>query len=302
MHHKTKPLHPAGRTVVITGASTGLGQHCALQLEQRGFRVFAGVRKTEDAEKLRAQASSARLQPVLVDVTDEDSIRTVAAEVAESVGEGGLWGLVNNAGTCVSAPLECVRPVWLQQQLNTNVVGAVAVTQAFLPQLRRSRGRIVNISSGLGSVAIPYLGAYATGQFAKEAMSDALRRELRPFGISVSVVKPGAIATPIWDKVRETGRKILDETPQDIAELYRAPFEEFLRMNEHRAQTSNTHPEDFARTVFRALTAARPRTRYCVGNDARTAALLSRLLPDAALDRGFGRLTEGTNRNPREAG
>ncbi|MGV4925959.1 SDR family NAD(P)-dependent oxidoreductase [Streptomyces sp. BHT-5-2] len=179
LHHKTKPLHPAGRTVVITGASTGLGKHCALQLEQRGFRVFAGARKAEDAEKLRAEASSAR----------------------------------------------------------------------------RSRGRIVDVSSRLGS-----------------------------------------IATPIWDKARETGQRILDETPQAIAELCRALFEEFLRMNEERAQkraqSSNTQPEDFARTVFRALTAARPRTRYCVGNDARTAALLSRLLPDTALDRGLGRLTK----------
>ncbi|GGX21237.1 SDR family oxidoreductase [Streptomyces noursei] len=294
---KAKPLSPAGRTVVITGASTGLGKHCALQLERRGFHVFAGVRKAEDGEKLRAEASSARLRPLLLDVTDEESIRTAAAEVAESVAEHGVWGLVNNAGTCVSAPLECVQPAWLRQQLDTNVVGAVAVTQAFLPQLRRSRGRIVNISSGLGSVAIPYLGAYATGQFAKEGMSDALRRELRPFGISVSVVKPGAIATPIWHKVRETGEKILDKTPHDIADLYRLPFEEFLRMNEDRAQSSSTQPEDFARTVFRALTSAQPRTRYCVGNDARTAALLSRLLPDAALDRGFHQLTEATSRN-----
>ncbi|MFE3768613.1 condensation domain-containing protein [Streptomyces sp. NPDC059122] len=118
------------------------------------------------------------------------------------------------------------------------------------------------------------------------------------FDVTLSVVKPGAIATPIWRKVREAGEKILNETPHDIAELYRLPFEEFLRMNEQRAQSSGTQPEDFARTVFRALTSAQPRTRYCVGNDARTAALLSRLLPDAALDRGFHQLTKGTSRNP----
>ncbi|MGP8298374.1 SDR family oxidoreductase [Streptomyces inhibens] len=293
MNRQPRPLPPAGRAVVITGASSGLGKECALQLEQRGFRVFAGVRKVEDGERLRAEASSARLRPVLMDVTDEESIRAAAAEVAESVGDQGVWALVNNAGTCVSAPLECVPPERLRQQLDTNVVGAVAVTQAFLPQLRRSRGRIVNISSGLGSVAIPYLGAYAAGQFAKEGMSDALRRELRPFGVSVSVVKPGAIATPIWDKVREAGEEILHKAPEDIAGRYRASFEQFLRMNEQRAQSSNTRPEDFARTVFRALTAARPRTRYCVGTDAWAAATLSRLLPDAVLDRGLSAVTKG---------
>ncbi|GAA2612242.1 SDR family oxidoreductase [Streptomyces tubercidicus] len=291
LNWQPKPLSPAGRAVVITGASSGLGKDCALHLERRGFRVFAGVRRTEDGARLRAEASSARLRPVLMDVTGEESLRAAAAEVAESVGEQGVWALVNNAGTCLSAPLECVPPDQLRQQLDTNVVGPVAVTQAFLPQLRRSRGRVVNISSGMGSVAMPYLGAYATGQFAKEGMSDAFRRELRPFGVSVSVVKPGAIATPIWDKVREAGEEILNKGPEDIAGRYRAPFEQFLRMNEQRAQSSSTRPEDFARTVFRALTAPRPRTRYCVGPDAWAAATLSRLLPDSVLDRGLSAVT-----------
>ncbi len=292
LNRRPKPLPPAGRAVVITGASTGLGKECALRLEERGFRVFATVRKRQDGEKLRAEASSARLQPVLMDVTDEKSIQAAAAEVARSVDEQGVWAVVNNAGSCVAAPLECVPPEGLRRQLDINVVGSLAVTQAFLPQLRRTRGRVVNISSGVGSVAIPYLGAYATGQFAKEAMSDALRRELRPFGISVSVVRPGAIATPIWDKVRETGEDILNQAPDAIADLYRAPFEQFLQMNEQRAQSSNTRPQDVARTVFRALTTPRPRTRYSVGPDARTAGALSRLLPDTALDRGLGTVTK----------
>ncbi len=291
LNRRPKPLPPAGRAVVITGASTGLGKECALRLEERGFRVFATVRKRQDGEKLRAEASSVRLQPVLMDVTDEKSILAAAAEVARSVDEQGVWAVVNNAGSCVAAPLECVPPEGLRRQLDINVVGSLAVTQAFLPQLRRTRGRVVNISSGVGSVAIPYLGAYATGQFAKEAMSDALRRELRPFGISVSVVRPGAIATPIWDKVRETGEDILNQAPDAIADLYRAPFEQFLQMNEQRAQSSGTQPQDVARTVFRALTTSRPRTRYSVGPDARTAGVLSRLLPDAALDRGLGTVT-----------
>ncbi|MGW1376946.1 SDR family oxidoreductase [Streptomyces sp. NPDC002446] len=292
-NHQPTPLPPAGRAVVITGASSGLGKECALQLGRRGFRVFAAVRTAADGERLRAAAPWARLQPVLMDVTDEDSLRAAAAEVASAVGGQGVWGLVNNAGTCLSAPLECVPPQRLRAQLDTNVVGALAVTQAFLPQLRRSRGRVVNVSSGLGSVAIPYLGAYATGQFAKEAMSDALRRELRPFGVGVSVVKPGAIATPIWDKVRQAGEEILDGAAATVADPYRASFERFLRHNEQRARSSATRPEHFARTVFRALTAPRPRTRYCVGPDARAAAVLSRLLPNAVLDRALGAVTGG---------
>ncbi|MGD3108653.1 SDR family oxidoreductase [Streptomyces sp. YGL11-2] len=290
-NRRPAPLPPAGRAVVITGASTGLGEECALQLARRGFRVFAGVRTAADGERLRAVAPSARLRPVLMDVTDEDSLRAAANEVAGIMGEQGVWGLLNNAGTCLAAPLECVPPERLRQQLDTNVVGAVATTQAFLPQLRRSRGRIVTVSSGLGSLAVPYLGAYAAGQFAKEGISDALRRELRPFGVSVSVVKPGAIATPIWDKVREAGEEVLDGAAADIAGRYRASFERFLRRNEERARSSTTRPEDFARAVFRALTAHRPQTRYCVGPDARAAAVLSRLLPDTVLDRGLGAAT-----------
>jgi NAD(P)-dependent dehydrogenase (short-subunit alcohol dehydrogenase family) len=158
--------------------------------------------------------------------------------------------------------------------------------------LRASCGRIVNVTSGLGSVASPYLGAYSTGQFAKEGMSDALRRELRPFGIAVSLVQPGAIATPIWNKVRETGHDILGAAPRDIADLYRRPFERFLEANEKRAHASKTKPEDFARAVAHALTAAHPRTRYRVGIDSHTAAALSRLLPGPALDRFFTGATE----------
>ncbi|GAA0460299.1 SDR family oxidoreductase [Streptomyces stramineus] len=291
MIRRSKPTPPAGRAVVLTGASSGLGRECALQLERRGFRVFAGVRKAEDGEKLRADASCKRLRPVLLDVTDEESVRAARAEVLDAVGERGVWGLVNNAGTCVSAPLECVPPERLLQQLHTNVVGAFAVTQAFAPDLRRTHGRVVNVSSGLGALAMPYLGAYATGQFAKEGLSDAFRRELRPFGVSVSVVRPGAIATPIWDKVRETGEDLLEGAPREVADLYRSSFARFLRMNEERAQASGTRPEDFARAVFRALTAARPRARYHVGPDARAAAALSRLLPDAVLDRAFAKVT-----------
>ncbi|MEV7671655.1 SDR family oxidoreductase [Streptomyces sp. NPDC000963] len=287
----TSSLTPHGRSVLVTGASSGLGRVCALELERSGFRVFAGVRAAADGESLAQEAAHGRITPVRVDVTEEKSITAAAERIASAVGDGGLWGLVNNAGICVSAPLECVAPEQLRRQLDINVVGQLAVTQAFLPQLRRSRGRVVNVTSGLGSVAIPYLGAYASAQFAKEALTDVLRRELRPHGVDVSVVQPGAIMTPIWGKVAETARAAMDGVPEHVAELYRVPFHRFLHGNEQQARESGTRPEDFARTVGRALTVRRPKSRYRVGRDARTVSVLARALPDAALDRYLSPIT-----------
>ncbi|MFK0295417.1 SDR family oxidoreductase [Streptomyces sp. NPDC090442] len=273
----------------MTGASSGLGRACALHLARLGFQVFAGVRKQEDGDTLAAEADHGRLHPVILDVTDEASVTAAATQVSESV--SGVWAVVNNAGSCLSAPLESVRPEQLRRQLDVNVVGPLAVAQAFLPQLRRSGGRIVNVTPGLGQVALPYLGAYATGQFAKEGLSDAFRRELRPEGIDVILVQPGAIATPIWEKVQEAGQDVLDVLPTEVAERYRPSFERFLKMNEQRAQASRTTPEHYARTIAEALTAAHPRTRYRVGPDATLAAVLGRALPDRILDQVLASLT-----------
>jgi NAD(P)-dependent dehydrogenase (short-subunit alcohol dehydrogenase family) len=284
---RPRQFSPEDRAVVITGASSGLGRECALHLARLGFRVFAGVRRADDAEALAADAPSGRLRPLMLDVTCEDSIRDAAARVADETAGTGLWGLVNNAGICVSAPLECVSPAQLRRQLETNLIGHFAVTRALLPLSRKAGGRIVNVSSGLGRVASPYLGAYATSQFAKEGLSDALRRELRPFGMAVVVVQPGAIGTPIWGKVRDVGHDTLGGAPEDVAGLYREPFLRFLERNEQRARTSATRPEAFAEAVAHALTASRPKTRYRVGRDSRATSVLARLLPDAVLDAGF---------------
>jgi NAD(P)-dependent dehydrogenase (short-subunit alcohol dehydrogenase family) len=285
----TKPgcLPAHGRSVVITGASTGLGRACALFMERCGFTVFASVRRAEDGERLVAESAFDQLHPLVLDVTNPDSVAEAARQVRDAVGEAGLWGLVNNAGICVSAPLECVPPEQLRKQLDTNVVGQVTTIQKFLPLLRTGRGRIVNVTSGLGEVAIPYLGAYAAAQFAKEAVSDALRRELRPFGITVCVVQPGAIMTPIWEKVATTAEAALGWADESVAALYRERFTRFLQLNVEGARISPTRPHDLSRTVVRALTEVRPRTRYRVGRDAQTASVLSRLLPDTALDARF---------------
>ncbi|MEV2278070.1 SDR family oxidoreductase [Nocardiopsis sp. NPDC049922] len=280
MTHTPSPL-----AVVVTGASSGLGRETALDLEDRGFRVVAGVRRVEDGEKLVAESLHGRVVPRLVDVTDDGSVAACARFCEEEL--GGLWGLVNNAGICVSAPLECVDSERMRQQLETNVVGQLAMIRAHLPLLRRSRGRVVNVTSGLGRVAVPYMGAYSAAQFAKEAMSDALRREVAPSGVRVSVVQPGAIRTPIWDKVSNVGAEALRGAPPEVAALYRITFERFLEGNARQAARSRTTPEDFARAVARALTDANPRTRYRVGSDARLVNAMSRTLPDRLLDRYF---------------
>ncbi|MEU6539773.1 SDR family oxidoreductase [Streptomyces sp. NPDC047000] len=280
-------MAPAGRAVLITGASSGLGEACALHLSRVGFHTLAGVRRPEDGERLRT-AAAGRLTPVLLDVTDEKSVRAAADGVTGLTGGAGLWGLVNNAGIAVTAPLECVPPELMRRQLDINVLGQLHMVQGFLPLLRAGAGRIVNVSSGLGNVALPYLGPYAASQFAKEALSDALRRELAPQRIPVTVIQPGAVLTPLWSKMSEVGNRALESAPQPVQELYRGPFLGFMQANEASARASRTTPGDVARVVFRALVAERPRTRYTVGRDAAGSRVLARLLPDRALDRIFG--------------
>ncbi|MFF4605120.1 SDR family NAD(P)-dependent oxidoreductase [Streptomyces sp. NPDC001339] len=296
------------RAVVVTGASSGLGREMALVLERKGFLVYAGVRNARDGKAVAADAAHGRVRPLLLDIASPESIQEAAARVQAETAETAntaeprpaagpadperplLWGLVNNAGICVSAPLECIPREELRRQLDVNVIGSVEVTQAMLPRLRAARGRVVNITSGVGSVAFPYLGAYACAQFAKEAFSDALRRELLPHGVRVSVVQPGAIATPIWDKVNDGAARILQHAPAPVADVYRTAFTGFARSNAATAQHSRTTPRQVAAAVAHALSSDRPRIRYRVGQDARTAAALARLLPASALDRMISKL------------
>lgn len=283
-----KPISPGGRHVVITGTSTGLGRETALFLADRGFYVFCGVRKREDGEALAAACTSGRVDPVILDVTDAETIAAAAAHVSQKVGRQGLWALVNNAGICVSAPLECVSSELFRHQLEVNLVGQLAVTQAMLPLLRKGgAGRLVNMTSGLGTVAIPYLGPYSAAQFAKEGLSDALRRELGPMGIAVSVVSPGAIWTPIWGKIADQGKRLIAAAPNAIGDLYRETYLRFLDANEQSARASRTTPADVASAVHAALTAARPKTRYRVGADVRQSTRLAWLLPDTTIDGMF---------------
>jgi NAD(P)-dependent dehydrogenase (short-subunit alcohol dehydrogenase family) len=277
---------PAGsKSVVVTGASSGLGKAAALHLSELGYRVFAGVRTESSAAELsRVSPSVGVLIPVMLDVTDATSIARGRDRVEHECCDTGLWAVVNNAGVSISAPLECVPIDVMRLQLETNVVGALAVTQRFLPLLRASGGRIVNVSSGVGNIAPAYLGAYAASQFAKEGLSDALRRELRPLGVSVSVIQPGAVYTPIWAKIRESADEILDAAPSEVVETYRARFTAFLKVNELRAQASKTTTTDYAHAVAAALAAKRPKLRYRVGLDSWSSVVARRVLPDRVID------------------
>lgn len=277
--------------VLVTGASSGLGEATALGLASTGFTVYAGVRSADSAARIAGKNPAIR--PLILDVTSSDSVSAAGKLVREQTDGAGLRGLVNNAGICVSAPLECVALDELRAELEVNLIGTVAVTQALLPLLRmRSAaippgmpaGRIVNISSGIGRVAAPFLGPYAASQFAKEGISDALRRELAPLSVSVSIVEPGAIMTPIRPKIAAAARGVLDTAADDVADLYRSRFDEFIAMNDKRARESKTRPDAVARAVGHAMTARRPRTRYRVGPDSWAAAVAARLLPDRALD------------------
>ena len=295
------------KSVVITGASSGLGRAAAIHLSELGYRVFAGVRTESSAAELSGlPPSPGELIPVMLDVTDAASIAQAGKLVEHGCSDTGLWAVVNNAGISISAPLECVPMDVMRTQLETNVVGVLAVSQRFLPLLRASGGRIVNISSGIGNIAPPYLGAYAAAQFAKEGMSDSLRRELRPLGVSVSVIQPGAVDTPIWGKMRRSADEILAAAPAEVVEAYRARFSAFLNTNEVRAQASKTTTADYADAVAAALAAKRPKARYRVGVDSWSSALARRVVPDRMMDAliavGLKRLDKGCFLAPAQPG
>jgi NAD(P)-dependent dehydrogenase (short-subunit alcohol dehydrogenase family) len=285
--------------VLITGASTGIGAVCALQLAARGYRVFAGVRNTQDGETLAARASG-NLQPILLDVTDNAMITEASSGISDALGGAGLIGLVNNAGIVMAGPLEFLPISALEQQLAVNVLGQVAVTQAFLPLLRQEQGRVIMMGSIAGRVATPFTGAYAASKHALEAITDALRVELQPWNIKVAIVEPGVIETPIWEKSEATAQALAENYPAECWELYGEQLAAYREVIVARSQQS-TAPEKVADAVTHALSAARPKTRYLVGGDARLLASVRRWLPDKIRDwliaKNLGLLSSGGDRS-----
>lgn len=264
--------------VVITGASTGIGEACALHLDTLGYQVFAGIRKAADGDSLRRRAS-ARFTPIRLDISDETEITVAARNVTEALGGAGLTGLINNAGIVMGGMLEFLPLDALRRQLEVNVIGQIGVTQAFLPILRKARGRIVNIGSVSGLISGPFTGAYSASKFTLEALTDSLRLELRPWKIHVSIVEPGFIQTPIVSKAMAAADALREQLPAEALQLYGPALRAFRQGIE--AEAARGAPTDVVvKAVVHALTARRPRTRYVVGNQSGLQIKFFRALPD----------------------
>jgi len=279
------------RSVLITGASTGIGRAAALLMDSKGWHVVAGVRREEDGEAL-AGAGSGRIEPLLLDVTDAEQVAEAASRIAERVGPAGLDGLVNNAGIVVGGAVEAVPVEELRSVLETNVIGQFAVTRSLLPSLRAAGGRIVFIGSINGRLSLPFLSPYSASKHAIEAIGDSLRGEMRPFGVKVSIIEPGAIDTPMREKGRVAGSESKKQLSGDHLLLYGKAIDGFMRAAA-KGDRAASPPERVATVIEHALTASRPRTRYLVGTDARAQALLASLLPDRLRDRLIAFLMRG---------
>ena len=269
-------------SVLITGASTGIGRAAARYLDRLGWQVFAGVRKQSDADRLAGEASPS-LSPVFIDVTEPAS-REAAVETIQAAVDGrGLQGVVNNAGTFVGGPLEHIPLKDLRRQFEINVIGQVAVTQAFLPLIRQGQGRIVLIGSTSGRLATPLLGPYAASKFAIEALADSMRLELAQWSIPVSLVAPGYVTTPLWDKTLNRIQELMEAFPPEAARRYQPMIDATVTRQKGR-ESSGIPPVMVAKAIQHALTAARPKPRYLVGLDAVLQAMLVWLAPDRLLD------------------
>ncbi|TMK56272.1 MAG: SDR family oxidoreductase [Actinobacteria bacterium] len=269
------------RTVLVTGASTGIGRATALRLDGDGWRVFAGIRDPADGESLRAAASE-RLLPVTLDVTEPEKV-AAAAELIEREAEGKLNGLVNNAGIAVPGPLETIPIEDFRRQIEVNLTAYVAVSQAMLPAIRRAEGRLVFLSSIGGRVAFPFGGPYHASKFATEAVGDVFRQELRPWGIKVAIIEPGSIDTPIWDRGQRKSEEIEAKSPRTNL-LYGAAIEKFRKVIEDTAERG-IPPEKVAAAISHALESNRPKARYLVGLDAKVQARIKPFIPTAVFDR-----------------
>jgi NAD(P)-dependent dehydrogenase (short-subunit alcohol dehydrogenase family) len=272
----------AGNYVLITGASSGIGKSTALMLVDKGFTVFTGVRKEEDAEDL--QSLNPELIPVFIDVTDDLSISEAYRIISEKTQKRGLFGLVNNAGISVAGPLEFLPIEKLKLQFDVNVIGQVKVIQTFLPLIRKASGRIVNISSTSGFTAFPFIGAYSASKFALEAISDSLRRELSSYKIYVSVIQPGIINTNIWERSINMLLETIEQMPEGAREFYGYLYETLIEKVQKKVEKNAIPPEYVAKAVLNAMVSKSPKTRYLVGKDAHFLNIL-KLFSDKFIDK-----------------
>jgi NAD(P)-dependent dehydrogenase (short-subunit alcohol dehydrogenase family) len=277
-------------TVLITGAARGIGRAAALRLAGAGWDVVAGVRREADGEALAASGQG-RITPILLDVADADQIGALDQALPQR-----LDAVVNNAGIVVSGPIEGVPVDELRRQLEVNVVGQVAVTQAVLSRLRAAKGRVVFLSSLSGRVATPMTGAYNASKFALEALADSLRMELRPWGVRVVLIEPAQTDTDLWGKADAA----LEESVAALAPAHRKLYAKHIEGSRKmipRSQRMASPAEGVAAAIERALTAKRPKARYVVGAGPRVQAVVSELTPTAVQDVLLG-LATGVPRRP----
>ena len=270
--------------VVVTGASTGIGRATALYLDEKGYRVFAGVRKQADAKSLE-EAASDRLTPITIDVVKKPSISAARQKVQRAVGKDGLAGLVNNAGIAGAGPIEHLPVAEFQKVIDVNLVGQYAVTQAFLPLLRRGGGTILFITSIGGRVASPFFSPYNAAKFGLEGMADSLRRELKPWKeMDVVVIEPGSIATPIWEKGNDNFAAASKKMHPEADRLY-GP--QMVRLKEVTEETAarGMEPVKVAKVIEKAIRKSNPKARYIVGRDAKMMARTQSLVGDKNFDK-----------------
>jgi NAD(P)-dependent dehydrogenase (short-subunit alcohol dehydrogenase family) len=273
---------PNRKTVVITGASSGIGRSSVSRMVQSGWRVFATVRKPQDGDQLRSDFGT-NVTPAIMDVTNRASVTATAEQIAPLLQDSGLDGLVNVAGVGKMRPVEYITRDDLEEIFNINVFGQIAVTRAFLPLLRTARGRIVNISSVGAHIAIPFASLINATKSAFGILNDTLRLELHPFGIHVSVVEPGAIRTPAVEKTLGDVEAVIRSLPPKGAAQYGNMLRDFARRGYER-EMNGSSPDVVAQAIQHAFTAKRPRTRYRVGKHATLLTTLAAFLPDRLLD------------------
>lgn len=270
--------------VVITGASSGIGKAVAERMAAAGWKIIPSVRKEEDFSFWKSRGT----HPVLLDVTRPDQVETAAREIAELTAGARRVHLVNNAGIVISGPVEAVPLAAWREQFEVNVFGLLQVTQALLPRIRETQGRVVNLGSVSGLVASPYLGPYCASKYAVEAISDSLRRELRQFGVHVALIEPGPIDTPIWEKSfsgREKSLASFSATRQLYAKGLEK-FEAFARVSAAQARPV----AEVTKAIHHALGDPRPKVRYLVGERSLGFQLtLVKFLPTSWLDRMIGK-------------
>ncbi len=255
------------KTILVTGASSGIGWATSLELAEKGWRVFAAVRKEADAKKLR-DASSGKITTVIMDIVDYESVKRGAREIEKVLGGAGLDALFNNAGISVQGPLEIIPIELFEQQIRVNVFGHVFVTQTFLPLLRKAQGRIVFTSSESGKITLPLIGPYSASKFALEAVANAFRIELRPWKIRVSSVELQTIKTPMWEKIDTSTEKLMASLPKQTRDLYQNELKTLSVFPKWQAEMGISMKKA-VRVIIRALSARSPKARYLVGYEAR---------------------------------